>query len=178
MHILVGLLGSIITILVLLNRLAELGIDLGGLNPFLWYRRSKWKNQYRGNPIFNIESPMEMTALLMTAVAKSDGDMSSEEKRGILKLFEDEFHISKKEASALMIASVYLLHDGSELRENLQRVIQKSLDKFTQEQADSALSMIKRVAGLDKTGNPLKEELVVNINECLRPVSQPRQKWN
>jgi uncharacterized tellurite resistance protein B-like protein len=178
MHILIGVLGSIITVLVLLNRLAELGIDLGGLNPFLWYRRSKWKNQYRGNPIYNIESPMEMAALLMVAVAKSDGDMSSEEKRAILKLFGDEFHLSKKEASALMIASVYLLQDGSELRENLKRAIQNSIDKFSREQAGSTLTLIDQVANLDGTGNSMKEELVAKIKESLQPVSQPKQKWN
>ena len=36
MHIILGVLGAVITILILLNRLAEAGIDLGGLNPFLW----------------------------------------------------------------------------------------------------------------------------------------------
>ena len=51
MHIIISLLGTIITVLVLLNRLAQAGISLGGLNPFLWKRRQKWKKQYEGNPI-------------------------------------------------------------------------------------------------------------------------------
>ncbi len=45
MHVIIGVLGSIITILILLNRLAEAGIDLGGLNPFLWKRRRQWKQK-------------------------------------------------------------------------------------------------------------------------------------
>ena len=59
MHIIFGLLGTIVTILILLNRLADAGIDLGGLNPFLWSRRRKWRKQYEGNPVFKIENPMD-----------------------------------------------------------------------------------------------------------------------
>ena len=55
MHIILGMLGTIVTILILLNRLAEAGIDIGGLNPFLWNRRRKWKKMYQGNPVFKIE---------------------------------------------------------------------------------------------------------------------------
>jgi hypothetical protein len=178
MHILLGVLGSIVTILLLLNRLAEMGIDLGGLNPFLLYRRKKWKNQIQGNPIYHIDSPMEMVALLMVAVAKSSGDISSEEKHKILELFTKEVHLSKKDSAALMIASVYLLRDGSELREHLKKVIDKSLKKFTDEQADSAMSLISEVANLDRTENPIKEELVRNIEQQLQPVTQAKQKWN
>jgi len=43
MHIIIAFLGTIVTILVLLDRLAQAGISLGGLNPFLWRRRRKWK---------------------------------------------------------------------------------------------------------------------------------------
>ena len=99
MHILLGLLGTLVTILVLLNRLAEAGIDLGGLNPFLWQRRRAWRNKYHGDPLFRLEEPLEVASLLTVAAAKCDGDMSSEEKRLILSLFEEEFRISRREAS-------------------------------------------------------------------------------
>jgi len=58
-HIVLGLLTTIVTLLILLNRLAEAGISLGGLNPFLWHRRRKWKQQLIGNPIFHIDGPMD-----------------------------------------------------------------------------------------------------------------------
>lgn len=80
MHVL-GLLGTIVTILWLLHRLAEMGIDLAGLNPFLWRRRRRWRNNYQANPIFKIDSPLEATALLVTAIAKADGEMSSKEEQ-------------------------------------------------------------------------------------------------
>ena len=79
MHIILGILGSLITVLILLNRLADAGIDLGGLNPYLWQRRRKWRNKYEGNPVFKIESPMDAAAILMVATAKADGDISLDE---------------------------------------------------------------------------------------------------
>ena len=96
MHIIISLLGTIITILILLNRLAEAGISLGGLNPFLWRRRQKWKKQYEGNPIYQIDSPLDLAALLATATAKADGDMSSDEKKALLDLFQNEFNVDRK----------------------------------------------------------------------------------
>ena len=67
MPAILGLLGTIVTILWLLYRLAEMGIDLGGLNPFLWRRRRKWKKHYEANPIYKIDSPMEATSARKTS---------------------------------------------------------------------------------------------------------------
>lgn len=178
MHVILGALGTIVTILILLNRLAEAGIDLGGLNPFLWHRRRKWQNLYDGDPIFKLNQPMDVTALLMVGVAKSDGDMSSEEKHGILNMFQSEFHLSKRDASDLMIASVHLLKDGADLKTNLPKVITPSLDTFTQEQMESAVSLIKRVAAIDGEQNEMRNEMVHRIVKLLNPIRKAKGKWN
>ena len=160
MHIVLAILGSVITILILLNRLAEAGIDLGGLNPFLWQRRRKWRHAFEGNPIYRIDSPMEATALLMAATAKVDGDMSAEQKRKILSLFVDEFKLSRRDAAGLLIASTYLLGNGEELKHNLEKVMTPSLDKFAQEQARSAVTLLRQVAEADGSVSELQEEFI------------------
>ena len=138
MHIILGLLGTIVTILVLLNRLAEAGIDLGGLNPYLWQLRRKWKQQYQGNPLYRLQSPMDSTAVLMVAAAKADGDVAREEKSALLSLFETEFNLAKKDAARLLISSAHLLDDGTELRASVSKFLAPSRDRFTEEQARSA----------------------------------------
>ena len=45
MPYLLGFLGLLVTVLILLSRLADAGIDLGGLNPFLWRRRRAWRQK-------------------------------------------------------------------------------------------------------------------------------------
>lgn len=67
MHIVLGLLGSIITILFLLDRL---GIDLGGMNPFYWYRRRAFSEKYSSDPIYSIEDPVHVAALMIIGAAK------------------------------------------------------------------------------------------------------------
>ena len=74
MHILLGLLGSIVTILFLLDRL---GIDLGGLNPFGWRRRRAWAKKYGGDPIYSVEDPIHVAALLVIGAAKINGDLTA-----------------------------------------------------------------------------------------------------
>jgi len=93
-----AVLGAIVTILILLNRLANAGVDLGGLNPFLWHRRKKWKDKLEGNPIYQMDSSMDVVALYMLAVVKADGDITKDDKYLLLGLFKSEFNLSTKEA--------------------------------------------------------------------------------
>jgi tellurite resistance protein len=177
MHIVLGILGTVVTILVLLNRLADAGIDLRGLNPFLWHRRRKWKQQLEGDPIYRVASPMDATALLMVAVARSDGDMSAEEKKKILEMFRSEFQLSKRDAADLMVASVYLLKDGSELRANLAKVMEPSHGKFTPEQTESATALIRQVGRIDPEPNEIRETLVRDICAILAPAAAEKGTW-
>lgn len=176
MHIL-GLLGTVVTILWLLHRLAEMGIDLAGLNPFLWRRRRRWRNTYQANPIFKIDSPLEATALLVVAVAKADGDMSSKGKRAVLDMFEEEFHLSKRDAAGLLTSSSFLLGTGEDVRNNVKAVLAPSLARFTSEQADSAMAMFRRIAEVDGLGTPMQRELVERACEILGRKAAPKSKW-
>jgi len=178
MHVILGALGSLVTLLWLFYRLAEMGIDLGGLNPFFWRRRSKWKEHYDANPVYKIDSPLEATALLITAVAKADGDMSAEEKTEILNIFSEEFHMSKKDAAGLLISSCHLLGKGEEVRDDVQKVLAPSLNNFTREQADSAMELIKRVANVVDSVSELQNELIDRASKCLTSNFAECRKWS
>jgi len=173
-----GILGAIVTILVLLNRLAEAGIDLGGLNPFLWRRRRRWRKKLDANPIYSIESPMEMASLLVTATAKIDGDISSEEKRTILSLFQSEFDVSKREAAGLLISSVHMIGRGDEIRSNLEKIISPSVDKFNEDQAQSTLKLMEKIGHVDSSDNELKNELIERTRKLFDIQFQPPDKWS
>ena len=177
MHVLLGILGTIITILILLKRLADSGIDLGGLNPFLWHRRRRWRMKVEGNPIHAISSPMELTALLMTATAKIDGDMSSEEKRALLSFMEKEFQLSRRAAADLLISSAYMLGSGDDLRRDLDSVMRPSLDNFSEVQARSALGLLDQVCNIDPAGNELKKEFIEQIRQIFDARFAPQGKW-
>ncbi len=69
MHIILGILGALVTILILANRLQDNGIDVGWLNPFSWARRRKFRKEYQMHPAYTLESPLDVAALFMVAVA-------------------------------------------------------------------------------------------------------------
>ncbi len=178
MHVVLGALGTLVTILWLLYRLADMGIDLGGLNPFLWQRRRGWKKRHDANPIYKIDSPLEATALLMIAVAKADGDMCSEEKTELLRLFAEEFHMSSREAAGLLISSSYLLRKGDEVRENLKQVLKPSLPNFTPGQARSALDLLTQVSQVAGPASELQEQLITSTNQLLNAKVAENGKWS
>jgi uncharacterized tellurite resistance protein B-like protein len=178
MHVIIGALGSLVTILWLLHRLAEMGIDLGGLNPFLWQRRRRWKRHYDANPIYKIDSPLEATALLITAAAKVDGDMSAEEKAEILRIFSEEFHMPKNDAAGLLISSSHLLGKGEEVQGHLQKVMAPSLKHFTPEQAESAIELINRVSNVADSASELQSQLIERASKCLESKGAERGKWS
>jgi tellurite resistance protein len=177
-HVILAFLGTVVTILVLLRQLAEAGIDLAGLNPFLWQRRRRWMQRSQGDPLYQLDNPMDVTALMMVAIAKSDGDMTSEEKHKILELFRGEFNLTKRDASDMMVASVFLLRDGKALRSNVRGVLAPSLEKFSREQAESAINLAEQVARIDSRPSEIKDELVQSIKTCLEPKTADKTKWN
>ena len=169
-----AVLGTIVTILILLNRLAEAGIDLGGLNPFLWNRRRKWKKQYEGDPVFKVKDPMEATALLMVGIAKAQGDMTQENKKKILSLFESEFKLSKKEAVSLLISSTHIHGTGEELRKDVNKILKPSIDSFSETQARSAITLIESIA--DDNHDENTQGLLSNIRTNLESVFMKNEK--
>ncbi len=177
MHAILGLLGTAITVLVLLNRLSDLTIDLTSLNPFLWNRRRQWRKKYEGNPVFNVQEPMEVTAILMVAVAKADGDMVHEDKRLILSLFESTFKLSEKEAAELLLSSVHLLGDGAVFKQSLKRFLSPSKHNFTESQIASAISLLENIAENRSVLHPNTEALIQQFVLALQALRVIEEKW-
>jgi hypothetical protein len=177
MHIVLSILGAIVTILILLKRLADAGFSLGGLNPFLWHRRKQWQDQATGNPIFAIEDPMEASALIITGATKISGDMTSEQKSFLLNVFEQEFHLSGKDSAGLLASSAYLLGDGQALKGDLEKVLKPSMENFSQTQAASTTDILDRLCQLDGNANELLQEFVKEVNKILENQFKEKDTW-
>ncbi len=177
MHIVLAILGAVVTILFYLNRLQQSGIDFGWLNPFSWNRRRKWKNHVQSNPLFAIDSPMETTACLMYAVAKSSGDISREQKQVLLGLFKEEFSLNNRDSTELLSSCSYLLkHDEDQIFDNLDKFLVASKNSFTDEQRESAFEMIKKVAECEETIADKQKEFISRLETSFLSNSV-QKKW-
>ena len=171
MHIILAVLGVVVTILVLLKQLHEGGIDIGWLNPFSWQRRRQFRKQYQSHPAYTIKSSMDVAALFLVAVAKVDGEMSKEQKTCILQLFESEFKLSEQDAKSLLGSSVHTFGRGDEVLTNLEAVISPSLESFSEEQVKSVHRMLKQVSEAEGEPSVEQQKLIVSIESVL-PVAK------
>ena len=167
MHIIIALLGAVATALWILHRLAEMGISLAGLNPFLWRRRRDWAQRYNADPIYQLESPLEVMALLMVAVAKADGDMSGAERGHLLAVFRDVFQLTDKEAAALLNASAHLYGRGDSVTDRLDAVLAPSRERFNDQQRRDAVPLLEGVASADGPSSDAQRVLIRRVGELL-----------
>lgn len=156
MHIILGLLGTIVTILILFKRLQDAGIDIGWLNPFSWARRRAFRKQYQMHPAYCLESTMDVAALLMLAVAKVDGDISKEQKSKLLDLFQSTFSLTDKQASSLLISSAHIYGNGQDVLANPSKVLARTMDAFSPEQVNSLFDLLEQVSIAE--GNPSNQQ--------------------
>lgn len=166
MHLVIAFLTALVSVLYALDRL---GVDIGWLNPWTWRRRRRWLKQYHANPAFNLENPMDVVALLLAAVAKIDGDLSSEEKKELHKIFESKFNQSASDASALLRSSIHLLGTGEDVFNRPSEVLARSLDKFSNEKKDSALELLAHISLVGGDPSESQAEFISAIKATLIP---------
>lgn len=162
MHIVLGFLTSLVTILYLLDRM---GINLGGLNPFYWRRRRAWAKKYGGDPIYAVEDPLEVAALFVVGIAKMDGDITADEKKSILSEFSSKFSLTDREASQLLGSSAHLLGHPQLIDSQLNGVLGRTENLFTPDQAESLVSMMTAVLSSNEQLSPDQTELIESIRK-------------
>lgn len=177
MHIILGLLGAIVTILVLLKRLDDVGIDLGWLNPFAWRRRA-FRDRLETNPIYAVDVPLDAAGLMLLAVAKRDGELTGLEKATILDLYQEELQLSRKDANALLGTSAHLLHNAGTLTYNLEKVLKPSSEHFSKEQARSTIEMMEQIARTDGTASTEQLALINEARAVLLSRWEAKGKWS
>jgi len=179
MHIILGILGSIVTILYLVSEISEKGSRLGklNLNPFAWYRSRKWQNKYHADPAFSMDSPMEAVAGLLYVMAKCSGEITREQKECILEIFETEFRVGEREAIELLTSSSFLLKDEDKILENLKSYLKPSLAKFDAEKRASTLDLLQKVADCEGNRTSKQEEFMTKVAPFFQEASEPQRKW-
>ena len=174
MHVVLMVLGSIVTILVLLDRM---GVDIGWLNPFHWAHRRRWANKYEGDPIYAVEEPLHVAALLIVGVAKLDGDISAEQKQTALDQFETVFKLESKEATDLLTSASHLLGGPQVIETQLDGLISRNQGSFSAEQADSMMQMMVKVASADGELSASQQQYIDKIRSAFVQQTETDETW-
>ena len=178
MHIVIGVLSAVAGLIWAIVALQRSGVNFGDLNPFLWFRRSKWKKLYNEKPIYNLGEPLDVACVLILGVAKCEGEISSGQKQAILQIYQTEFKLSPDAAADQLLASSHLIRDEIYLVDNLSKILHKSLNKFKEAQVDSMLAMMEKVAMLEGRINEEQQKLIdATRNILIRPVKTRTGTW-
>jgi tellurite resistance protein len=143
-----------------LSALQRSGFDLNSLNPFLAWRRWQWRQSYGNKPLYKLDRPIDVGAVLVLGIAKADGEITSEQKKALLGLFQSEFDLSRDAAAELLLASSHLIRDELYLVDRLDKILEPSAKRFERDTADSLLDMMRRIAALDGSINSEQQKLL------------------
>lgn len=177
MHIIIAVLGSIVTILILFNRLKSLGIDLEWLNPFTWYRRRQWRQKVHQNPVYCMDQPMEAVAGLLYTAAKCSGDITQEHKNKMLSIFETDFELDDKKAVELLSSSSFLIKDEDDVALHLKKFLAPSIEKFSPNQLTETLKMVDAIIQVDAQPSAKQIQLQQQLQELLSSKPNDGDKW-
>jgi uncharacterized tellurite resistance protein B-like protein len=172
-HIIIAFITALATLLYALERL---GVDLGWLNPWAWRRRRAWLKRSTGNPAFSLEKPIDAAALIVTAAAKIDGDISIQEKEELKSIFVSTFKLSEIEATQLLGASVFLLGSGEDVFKSPEKVLRNSIEKFTEEQKKSVFEMLEKVVSIGGSSSAVQIEFVGKVRSAVYP-NVDKRNW-
>lgn len=143
MHIILGMLGSMISILYLLDRL---GVDIGWINPWSWRRRQAWAKKFGGDPIYSVEEPVDVAAMMIVGTIKLEGDLTVEQKASVLSQFEKRFSLDSRAASALFSSAAHLLGGPQVIGMQLDGLASRHKNTFKPDQVESMIGMIENIA--------------------------------
>ncbi len=166
MHIIIAAITAIATLLFALNKLQESGFDLNGLNPFYWARRRAWEKQ-QVNPLYAVETPRELGALLMLAVLQRGGDLTSDEKQQLLQLWEGELQFSTAAARDMYGVASHLLGTDPNHAERIEEIVKPALAQMSEAQRVSIIELVRRVAELDPTGRAPRAAMAAEVRRVL-----------
>ena len=177
MHIIIGAITALAGLIWALVALQRAGVKLGAMDPFAWYRRMQWQKKYADKPLYCLSDPMDAAAVLLLATAKCEGEVSAEQKQTLLKIFENEFSLSGDVAADLLVASAHLIRNEVYLLDNLERVLERSKDRFTPAQVASLVTLMQRVANLEGPANEEQRKLIDATQAYFEQRAQPQSAW-
>ncbi|MDX2458188.1 MAG: phenylacetic acid degradation protein [Gammaproteobacteria bacterium] len=177
MHIVLGVISAVAGLIWAITALQRSGFDPASLNPFLWYRRSQWRKQYGTRPVFNLDDPLDVAAVLILGTAKCEGEISTEQKHSVQSIFENEFKLDRDAAADLLLASSHLIRDEIYLVDSLDKVLEKSSRRFTVVQARSLLAMMQKVGTIESGINEEQRKLILATEKYFEKVFAKQAGW-
>lgn len=174
MHIILGLITAIASLLWALNRF---GVDIHSLNPFHWHRRNQWRKQLNTKPIHTLAKPIEAAAVLIVGIVQTEGLVSREQKAEILNIFKTELKQDDTSANDMFGSAAFLMKNVVDLAAEVPLILAPNKAYFSEEQARSLVSILTRVSGLDSAISEAQKNAIRAVEKELLKEKVKPGEW-
>ena len=115
-----------------------------------------------------MDTPMEAVSGLMYTAAKCSGDITQEHKKAMLKIFKDEFEMEENDAISLLSSTSFLIKDEDDIVNNLKKFLELSLDQFSPEQRNKAITYVETVMNIDDNPSAKQQDFLDKLNDLMK----------
>ena len=178
MGIILELLGLAVTGAFAYAALKRAGVDLGWLNPFTFMHRLKWKRKLAVPPLYCLEHPIDVAAVLGMAILQHTGVVTHEQKQGLIALFGKHLKADGKDADHLWIASSHLLKGRPIEPGEVPGIFSRTADKFSTFHAESLLALMADAAALEPSRNARQQALIEAVRQFLLKQRPDPNSWS
>lgn len=178
MTIVIGIISALIGLIYALNKLQDSGVDLNAFSPFTYLRRRNWEKKLGTKPMHAVTDTMEAASLLVVAVAKEDGEITRDTKMDILKMFEQEFGVSRKRAIELFSSSAYLINGEMNLASEVKNILAPTKATFDDEKTQILIRMLDAVSNAEESVSTEQQAIIDAVNKELRVFEEKPTKWD
>lgn len=166
MHIIIAVITAIAGLVWALNSLQRAGFDLNSLNPFYWLRRKQWE-QKQVNPLYGLEKPRELAALLMFAVMRQAGDPTEEQKSHLMSLYSNELKFAEKECTDMYSLASHLISTDPNYQHKVPDIMSLALQTATDEQLASIPKLVNGIANYSNSPNSTQVAFIKSIEDTI-----------
>ena len=177
MHIVIGVISAVAGLIWALVALQRAGFDISCCNPVLWRRRAQWRKKFAEKPIYTLSQPLDVAGLLLLGTAKCEGEVSTEQKQELRKIFTEELNLNTNEADDLLVASAHLMRDEIYLVDHLAPILERSARSFSTQQVESLLNLMRQVAEKESPINEEQEKLLRATAEYFTAQERTAGQW-
>ena len=177
MGLVLQILGLIITFTMAMEALRRFGIDVGWLNPLTFFHRRAWRKKVSTPPLYAIEHPVDVVAVLALAVVQTTGAISAQQKAGVQALLKQHLNLSETDVVNLWLASSHMLRNRSLEPSEVPAVFSRSVSKFTNYHIQTLGTVLRSAVAIEPPANAAQRQLMDSVDAFFEQKKRESGPW-
>jgi hypothetical protein len=177
MGVIAQVLGLIVSYVLAMEALRRFGIDLGWLNPLTFFRRRSWRNKITTPPLYTLEHPVDVVAVMALATVQTTGAISTQQKTGVQQILRDRLELNETDATHLWLASSHMLRNRPLELSEVPAVLKPSAGKFTAYHIDTLKAVMHAAALIEPPVNAAQQRLIDAVDTFFTQTKTSPRSW-